>query len=157
MHQSSRNYLQMVHEHRPDSTAQAPLHLTLSQRFMQFHVSRSGIGARTAIISVFLFCPRMIDFLFPTITPLNMFLSSRSLATTCNSPSSLSPVNFRYSTPLSPLIWRLIDFPARNISSLHCLFLTIVSPLDSTKWGNEACRMRRMIHYLIFPQFTIQY
>ena len=33
-----------------------------------FHVSHSGIGARTALISAFLFCPRMFEFLFPTVT-----------------------------------------------------------------------------------------
>jgi len=71
----------------------------------------------------------MIEFLYPiknTVTFAVLgFIVTLAFIYLLLTIFPLSYLNFAYSTPLSPLVWRLTDFPARVLSGLHWLALTI--------------------------------
>jgi hypothetical protein len=89
-------------------------------------------------ISVFLFFLGMIEFLFPINNTVMLVVLGFVIAVVCTylllTIFPLSCLNFPYSTPLSPLVWRLTDFPARVLSTLHWLTLTIFRLCSAYKW-----------------------
>jgi hypothetical protein len=89
-------------------------------------------------ISVFLFFIEMIEFLFPINNTVMFVVLGFVIVVVCTylllTIFPLSCLNFPYSTPLSPLVWRLTDFPARVLSTLHWLTLTIFRLCSAYKW-----------------------
>ena len=135
--QWSPNYLQMVQGHRSDPAAQAPLRLTVFRSFISHAL---GLAFLLLHISIFLVFPGIVDFPFPINYAAQSVISvssSSSHAGTCISPSSLSSLKFPYPTPLSPLDCRPVRFPPRNISSLHCLDLTLFPLWTAHKLRHE--------------------
>jgi hypothetical protein len=89
-------------------------------------------------ISVFLFFIGMIEFLFPINNTVMFVVLGFVIVVVCTylllTIFPLSCLNFPYSNPLSPLVWRLTDFPARVLSTLHWLTLTIFRLCSAYKW-----------------------
>ncbi len=139
MQQWSRNYLQMAQGHHSDPAAQARLRAFAFDGVSKFHMSHAmGFVPLLLHISVFLFFLGMVDFMFPIDNTVAFVVLGFVISVTCTylllTIFPLSCLNFPYSTPISPLIWRLTDFPARVISSLHWLVLTIFRFWKAYKW-----------------------
>jgi hypothetical protein len=142
MQQWSRNYLQMAQGHRSDPAAQARLRAFAFDGVSKFHMSRAlGLVPLLLHVSVFLFFLGMVDFLFPINDTIAFVVLGFVIAMACTymflTIFPLSFLNFPYSTPLSPLIWHLTDLPARVVSSLHWLVLTV-----NRLWTTYKCDMK---------------
>ena len=89
-------------------------------------------------ISVFLFFIGLIEFLLPINDTVMFVVLGFVIATVCAylllTIFPLSYLNFPFSTPLSPLVWRFTDFPARVLSTFHWLILTIFRLCSAYKW-----------------------
>ena len=129
MHQWSRNYLQMAQGRGSDLAAQARLRAFAFDGVSRFQMSHAlGLVPLLLHISVFLFFLGMVDFLFPINNTVTFVVLGFVVAVASTylllTLFPLFYLNFPYSTPLSSLVWRLTDFPARLISTLHWLVLS---------------------------------
>ncbi|KAH9956846.1 hypothetical protein BJV74DRAFT_873828 [Russula compacta] len=139
MQQWSRNFLRMAQEHRSDPAARVRLRAFAFDGVSKFHMSHAlGLVPLLLHISVFLFFLGMVDFLFPINDAVAFVVVGFIISMTCIylllTIFPLSCLDFPYSTPLSPIVWRLADFPARVLSSLHWLALTIFRLWTTYKW-----------------------
>ncbi|KAI0299554.1 hypothetical protein BC826DRAFT_893751, partial [Russula brevipes] len=112
MQQWSRNYLQMAQGHRTDPAAQARLRAFAFDGVSKFHMSHAlGLVPLLLHISVFLFFLGLVEFLFPINNTVTLVVLSFVLTMACIylllTIIPFSCLNFPYSTPLSPLVWRL--------------------------------------------------
>ena len=139
MQQWSRNYLRMAQAQCSDPAAQARMRAFAFDGVSKFHMSHAlELVPLLLHISVFLFFLGMIEFLFPINDTVMFVVLGFVIAVVCTylllTIFPLSCLNFPYSTPLSPLVWRLTDFPARVLSTLHWLTLTIFRLCSAYKW-----------------------
>jgi len=139
MQQWSRNYLRMAQAHCSDPAAQARMRAFAFDGVSKFHMSRAlELVPLLLHVSVFLFFLGMIEFLFPINDTVMFVVLGFVIAVVCAylllTIFPFSYLNFPYSTPLSPLVWRLIDIPARVLSTLHWLTLTISRLCSAYKW-----------------------
>ena len=139
MQQWSRNYLRMAQAHCSDPAAQARMRAFAFDGVSKFHMSHAlELVPLLLHISVFLFFLGMIEFLFPINNTVMFVVLGFVITVLCTylllTIVPLSCLNFPYSTPLSPLVWRLTDFPARVLSTLHWLTLTIFRLCSAYKW-----------------------
>ena len=130
MQQWSRNYLQMAQGRCSDLAAQARLRAFAFDGVSRFQMSHAlGLVPLLLHISVFLFFLGMVDFLFPINNTVTFVVLGFVVAVASTymllTLFPLFYLNFPYSTPLSSLVWHLTDFPARFISTLHWLVLTV--------------------------------
>ena len=139
MQQWARNYLRMAQARCSDPAAQARMRAFAFDGVSKFHMSHAlELVPLLLHISVFLFFLGMVEFLFPINNTVMFVVLGFVIAVVCTylllTIFPLSCLNFPYSTPLSPLVWRLTDFPARVISSLHWLTLTAFRLCSEYKW-----------------------
>ena len=132
----------MAQGHRSDPAAQAGLRAFVFDGVSKFQMSHAlGLVPLLLHISVFLFFLGMIEFLYPihnTVTFVVLgFIVTMTFIYLLLTIFPLSYLNFPYSTPLSPLVWRLTDFPARVLSSLHWLTLTVFRLGAAYKWDTR--------------------
>ena len=133
----------MAQGHRSDPAAQARLRAFAFDGVSKFHMSSAlGLVPLLLHVSVFLFFLGMVDFLFPINDTVAFVALGFFIAMACTymflTIFPLSFLNFPYSTPLSPLVWHLTDLPARVLSSLHWLVLTV-----NRLWTTYKCDMKR--------------
>lgn len=139
MQQWSRNYLRMAQTHCPDPAAQARMRAFAFDGVSKFQMSHAlELVPLLLHISVFLFFLGLIEFLFPINDTVMFVVLGFVIAAVCAylllTIFPLSCLNFPFSTPLSPLVWRLTDFPARVLSALHWLILTIFRLCSAYEW-----------------------
>ncbi|KAI0248285.1 hypothetical protein BJV78DRAFT_1284904 [Lactifluus subvellereus] len=162
MQQWSRNYIQMAQGHHSDPAAQARLRAYVFDGVSKFHMSHTlGLVPLLLHISVFLFLLGMVEFLFPINNTVTFVVLGFVIAMVCTyllfTVFPLACLNFPYSTPLSPLVWRLTDFPARVLSSIHWLTLTILRLWTSYKWNLSRWQDAREDTLFNVPSFYRQF
>ena len=162
MQQWSRNYVQMTQGHRSDPAAQARVRAYVFDGVSKFHMSYTlGLVPLLLHISVFLFFLGMVEFLFPINNTVTFVVLGFVIAMLCTylllTVIPLACLNFPYSTPLSPLVWRLTDFPARVLSSIHWLTLTICRLWTTYKWNLRRWQDARDDTLFSVPSFYHQF
>ncbi|KAI0293861.1 hypothetical protein B0F90DRAFT_1760714 [Multifurca ochricompacta] len=162
MQQWSRNYLQMAQGHRSDPAAQARLRAFVFDGVSRFHMSHAlGLVPLLLHVSVILFFLGMIEFLFPINNTVTFVVLGFIIAMACTylllTVLPLFCLNFPYSTPFSPLVWRLTSFPARALSSLHWLTLTLARFWTTYKWDLKHWKDARDDTLFNVPSFYHQF
>ncbi|KAI0262404.1 hypothetical protein BC834DRAFT_1034408 [Gloeopeniophorella convolvens] len=139
MQQWSRNYLQMTQGQSSDPAAQARLRAFVFHGVSKFHMSHALKMVPLLLhISVFLFFVGMVEFLFPIQDTVAFVTLGFVVAMACTyallTILPLACLNFPYSTPLSPLVWSLTNYPAKALSGLHWLVLAAIRFWSAYKW-----------------------
>ncbi|KAI0245457.1 hypothetical protein BJV78DRAFT_1287812 [Lactifluus subvellereus] len=148
--------------HHSDPAAQARLRAYAFDGVSKFHMSHTlGLVPLLLHISVFLFLLGMVEFLFPINNTVTFVVLGFVIAMVCTyllfTVFPLACLNFPYSTPLSPLVWRLTDFPARVLSSIHWLTLTICRLWTAYKWNLSRWQDAREDTLFNVPSFYHQF